>query len=131
MGKLRKYPETLWTQAPGLWSDYGNLSRDGASLQEELGKKWREELSKEGGKETWWLEGKERKLKETKGPKPKDNFTVFWRPSSLCYPLLHLNQGHWVEVRNHTLDQCVAHIFNILYLFKKMNVIQAIDSIKS
>lgn len=39
MSKLRKYPETLWTQAPGLWSDYGNLSRDGASLQEELGKK--------------------------------------------------------------------------------------------
>lgn len=48
MSTLGSYPETLWTQARRLWSGCGNLSRDGASLQEELGKKWREELPGRG-----------------------------------------------------------------------------------
>lgn len=70
MGKLRKYPETLWTQAPGLWSDYGNLSRDGASLQEELGKKMEGGVVKGRGKGNLVIR---RKGQETIGKETKRN----------------------------------------------------------
>lgn len=49
-----------------MWSHYGKISRVGASLQEELDQKWREELSKEGRK------GSLVRRREGKGRKGKD-----------------------------------------------------------
>lgn len=44
---LRRVHEALWTPAP---QDCGLITGTWGLMQEELGKKWREELSKEGGK---------------------------------------------------------------------------------